>query len=1352
MIIHRAETGGTYSHPTPLHEAQRAHDLHAFLAQLLGIRQPADVLALLGNGEVLRPREDYSRAGEEAGDGEGEGEGEEVWVYDLGVMRGEGLGALELRTDALEEPAIRETATYTRPSSYLPPAQSHHASLSSLLPSFTIQQRALLLAHSTLQTHLGNLLSALASFSPLAARALHAQQRLLSSHPLSMALNARVPIAQEVRRMAQQRWHKGRDTLADFVNPQRMQVVRAQCESVWAELAGRWAEVRRRERELREGADRARRAAEELVPREAERAYERATAALTRVQQLVEAHSDEEPETELEWEERDAVMRELRDLDESIRAELRLTITLKNASTGTTVQTLRLVSSLQSSISQLPPLLKSLEHSLRLNSLSSSGHGLPTSPGGAGFAHLQRVHRALFAYGATVLEVVRRREFKRFFHARCKAAGELMHKLTAREHRRRQQFRADTAGVLPFELRGLEPPEDAVPSLEITVLGAGEGEWQLSRADVDAVMQLVRELEAVPWPEPVRGVGYAGLLQEDGGEGEGEERVHPATEARLALEKQLARMEGLEEGFDRLAERSLLCSTWGAPGAKARARTGSDVSGYREALDELRELKRAQGEAAAGRDREREALADELAALRAELTLAQAQGDELRARAERAEGELRSARSLAESDRSVRQTLERRHAELRADLAHKSAQLEQALGEGTAQTGEMEALRTELLHAREEFERVRALQEESAAQAGKLLHAQAEMLRELEQARGRGEDLEMRIEEARREGQKASEALTEASMEKERLLKQVASDAERRLRDQRAEADGDRAVLERQYFELTAKVEALEGELKEVRGREEVERADLEEARRRLREQEQERDEAHRASEEWETDKARWQERETILAEVVGVAVAYRDACAKLMTAVQASNVVGRFPNGDLGTTPPSKQPPPTQVQFPPIDASDAASALSALRSFPLAAFSDAVLKTGSTIRRWQKNTREYRDRAKGRISYRNFAKGDLALFLPTRNNVAKPWAAFNVGFPHYFLDQSRGVDRALEGRDWLVARITAIRECVADSQDSASNPYSLVDGLKYHMLEVELVNLTAPDPATRRKTSLSASRSTDSNGGMSTSMLASMSGSTAPRAVADPEPSPPAPVSPIIPQRPSPLSRTFSQPFVPLLAREEPAPSPFSPTLSSDSPATALANSQHHEFPTIPESESEDFAPTPPSGIPFTAPHLAVPASTQHTLITEADMIHPTSPKMPSRSETPARSNRGSFSSNRGRPFLGPSLSSSPSGKAAATTALMQTTTPVEPGTPSPAESFGAAAIESARRLTHASSPSTGQSAFAAIANFGATFGRKRTASTVATSQSQGQGVSTPTERREVSGAADLLKRFSRA
>jgi autophagy-related protein 11 len=79
-----------------------------------------------------------------------------------------------------------------------------------------------------------------------------------------------------------------------------------------------------------------------------------------------------------------------------------------------------------------------------------------------------------------------------------------------------------------------------------------------------------------------------------------------------------------------------------------------------------------------------------------------------------------------------------------------------------------------------------------------------------------------------------------------------------------------------------------------------------------------------------------------------------------------------------------------------PIDPSDPLGALESLRSFDHDHFLEAVAKTGSIIRKWQKQCKEYRERAKGKISFRNFAKGDLALFLPTRNSISKPWAAFN--------------------------------------------------------------------------------------------------------------------------------------------------------------------------------------------------------------------------------------------------------------------------------------------------------------------------------------------------------------------
>ena len=132
------------------------------------------------------------------------------------------------------------------------------------------------------------------------------------------------------------------------------------------------------------------------------------------------------------------------------------------------------------------------------------------------------------------------------------------------------------------------------------------------------------------------------------------------------------------------------------------------------------------------------------------------------------------------------------------------------------------------------------------------------------------------------------------------------------------------------------------------------------------------------------------------------------------------------------------------------LDLSDPARAIETLRSFDHADFLETIAKTGSTIRKWQKHCKGYREQAKSKIAYRNFVVGDLALFLPTRNSSLRPWAAFNgtartrtgvllllmlvvVSFPHYFLQVPEDLSKQLQTREWLVARITSILQRVVD-------------------------------------------------------------------------------------------------------------------------------------------------------------------------------------------------------------------------------------------------------------------------------------------------------------------------------
>ncbi|KAI4179796.1 MAG: hypothetical protein LQ346_007118 [Caloplaca aetnensis] len=154
--------------------------------------------------------------------------------------------------------------------------------------------------------------------------------------------------------------------------------------------------------------------------------------------------------------------------------------------------------------------------------------------------------------------------------------------------------------------------------------------------------------------------------------------------------------------------------------------------------------------------------------------------------------------------------------------------------------------------------------------------------------------------------------------------------------------------------------------------------------------------------------------------------------------------------------------------------------------TFDIDIFQEAIVKrikdAEHLARKWQREARGYRDkfhRAQGeaheKIAFRSFKEGDLALFLPTRNQATRPWAAFNVGAPHYFLREQDS--HKLRSRDWLLARISKVEErvvdlsksingvngssdrrSIGDASDGASiddeNPFELSDGLRWYLLD----------------------------------------------------------------------------------------------------------------------------------------------------------------------------------------------------------------------------------------------------------------------------------------------------------
>jgi len=383
-------------------------------------------------------------------------------------------------------------------------------------------------------------------------------------------------------------------------------------------------------------------------------------------------------------------------------------------------------------------------------------------------------------------------------------------------------------------------------------------------------------------------------------------------------------------------------------------------------------------------------------------------------RSAKLERELQQVRAQLDSEGVARRILEDRNGELSADISLQRKEIARALSDATEQAREAEMLRQELARVREEFEEVKHLEQRNADKVEHLLEEQSNNLRNLEEARARGEDLEIQIQAARMESGEVHQALKAASSEKDRLLKLQASEHDKIIRDHIAEADGDRAILGRQFSELQAVIGHKDRELKEVRSDLEVANADAAGLREELQRVERElhdvrhverllRDDlkAGRASQ--HAFEQQIESNNRIIAQILDVAIHFRNSHAKVLHAAQ---MLGSHPSSArlnsnsllesaFSSTALRHSIIPQFEEPSPIDPDDPIGALDILREFDHDHFLETVTKS---IRKWQKQCKEYRERSKGKISFRNFAKGDLALFLPTRNSVSKPWAAFNGG------------------------------------------------------------------------------------------------------------------------------------------------------------------------------------------------------------------------------------------------------------------------------------------------------------------------------------------------------------------
>ncbi|KAF8531535.1 hypothetical protein JB92DRAFT_2825064 [Gautieria morchelliformis] len=260
----------------------------------------------------------------------------------------------------------------------------------------------------------------------------------------------------------------------------------------------------------------------------------------------------------------------------------------------------------------------------------------------------------------------------------------------------------------------------------------------------------------------------------------------------------------------------------------------------------------------------------------------------------------------------------------------------------------------------------RRLEMEALGQLMGVISEKEMLSRSLEDACTRERDLESQLSAAREELESGKRELHEAHEEMDRQLKAEAAEADRVLRDVIVEADGDHAVLKHQLFGMRAV-----RQLKETKAGLDVLNADVAGLHEELQNA--------RAVEGILNDdlgtmkggisgyKTCLEDSERLAKGFLQAATAFRDSHCKAFTAAQTSSSTSK-------------------------SVANLADSATLFKSYmePVASAAHSV-GMGTTIWKWQKQCKEYHDRAKGKISFRNFAKGDLALFLPTQNSTLSP-------------------------------------------------------------------------------------------------------------------------------------------------------------------------------------------------------------------------------------------------------------------------------------------------------------------------------------------------------------------------
>lgn len=977
--------------------------------------------------------------------------------------------------------------------------------------------RSAKIALANLVTHARSVRACASSLREFASKELERMEGLIQGHERDLKILNLVQIHPQIVPPVLdgrgQRTSTRERTLSSYVSPVKMVSVFDSCNKLYLEVSDQLGKLFQDEATLAEDTEAMTAEIEATSTAPSSESLEEATQALVRADELEQyihqtCSPDENgwPAAEKVAHDAEALSRidsainELFLLDEVARQSVRRLAADKNDMVDRCLHALGDISALQSDFNEVSASLLALDGELKSNRMD-------------GFRHLARLKNMLWAYGSSLIEIVRRREFTKAYLSRSQGMAELMASLTSIERRRRSDFKREVVGQLPWDVKGLD---DATPSLELSTAATGESAVVIEREDLEAFFKMVDDID-----RQISGSDFR--------EGQG-----PLQETKKALRALVARLDNFDSEFMRLVEMNLL------------KQDDSDEESVNEDEDEdeearlLRRIRSAPSNgfgSARGWKAEREKMQQEIEELQRQLadtrrSVAQAHDEEvtsLRTEASRLRAEVRSQESAIDTERSAHEEAKRLLETLRAD-----AETEEARRINMQE--ELQRLRDEVEEANRSEKEAKVEASEEAERSNELETQVHEMQAELEEIRAAKEDASNRIESLLSEGSSAERELSSAHHRIDDLTEQLRSSrAEtREIRDQlqeaetakdkalrnfRAEADGDRAILE----------ENLKGKEREIDAtREKSIKAQAEASQQRqevasLRGQLEAADEAHDALvQQLETAKDEASDAEMakrhIERQLDGILNHTRPMVAKT---IELSRFVRALP---ALSTRSSKERTATSENVPVADASPGPTvplqgntaqvadephrreAFDAFEADPRFATAEVVLEALKAaempyaqdearnkldsvtkyVKKWMKAYRTLNEKyrvaqelSRKRIAYQNFTVGDLCLFLPTRNDTSasKPWAAFNVGSPHHFLNKESAMIEQRKNRDWVLSRITSISEKVTNSAEGESgNPFNLPDGMRYFVLDADHENISfvgTPGP-TRRKTSAS--------------------------------------------------------------------------------------------------------------------------------------------------------------------------------------------------------------------------------------------------------------------------------------